>query len=82
MQTEKTIKAMQNNKRDWTMREIISVTTHLGFTYHNHRSSHYIFKHEQLTEHLSIPDHPDIHPDYITKLLRLIKKVKDLTVIV
>lgn len=77
MNAEKTLKAMRSNKRDWSMKEITSVARNLGIPYSNNGSSHYVFRYKGLSDNLSIPDHPDIHPDYITKFLRLVKKVME-----
>lgn len=78
MNLDKTLKLMRNNKRDWSMKEITCIAKKLDIHYSNNGSSHYVFKYEGVTQNLSIPDHKDIHPDYITQFLRFIDKVEEL----
>lgn len=73
----KTLSKMRQNKRNWTMQKLLTVANSLNITCTNYKSSHYIFKYEGIPEHVSIPENKkDIHPDYITKFLRLVDKVQ------
>lgn len=75
MNAEKTLKAMSNNKRDWCMKDLLCVARNLGIPYSNNGTSHYVFRYQGLIDNVSIPDHHDIHPDYITKFLKFVKRV-------
>ncbi|AQW88994.1 hypothetical protein FDH34_gp451 [Serratia phage BF] len=79
MSVEKILSKMRQNKRDWSMPKLLTVASKLNIPYSNHRSSHYIFKYEGITDNLSIPENKkDIHPDYITKFLRFVDRVLEL----
>ncbi len=78
MQAEKILKRMKQNKRDWSMKDITLVAKHLEIPFTNNGTSHYIFKYTGIVEHVNIPNHKDIHPDYITQFLKFIDKVKNL----
>ena len=69
---------MANNKRDWTIKQIIQVANCIGLKFTNNGTSHYVFKYDGINGNISIPNHKDIHPDYITKFLKFIDKVEDL----
>lgn len=79
MSVEKILSKMRQNKRDWSIQSLLTVARKLNIPFSNHRSSHYIFKYEGIIENLSIPENKkDIHPDYITKFLRFVDRVKAL----
>lgn len=79
MSVEKILSKMRQNKRDWTIQSLLTVAKKFNIPYSNYRSSHYVFKYDGIVENLSIPENKkDIHPDYITKFLRFVDKVKEL----
>lgn len=79
MSAEKILSKMRQNKRNWSMRHLLTVADKFGVPCVNNASSHYVFSYEGIFENLSIPKrHKDIHPDYITKFLRFFEKVKEL----
>lgn len=79
MSVEKILSKMRQNKRDWSIRSLITVANKLNIPYSNYSSSHYIFKYDGIPENLSIPENKkDIHPDYITKFLKFVAKVQNI----
>lgn len=79
MNTEKILAKMKQNKRNWSMRHLLTVADKFGIPCKNNGSSHYVFTYEGIAENLSVPKvHKDIHPDYITKFLRFVNRVLEL----
>lgn len=77
MKCDKAIEKMRRNKRNWTIPKLKVIATRCGMTVESNGSTHHVFRVEGVKEHLSIPfNGKDIHPDYITKFLRLIDKTK------
>lgn len=68
---------MRRNKRNWTIPKLKVIAARCGITVQSNGSTHHVFRLEGAQDHLSIPfNGKDIHPDYITKFLRLIDKVE------
>lgn len=79
MSAEKILNKMRQNKRNWSIAQLLTVASKYGIPYSNNGSSHYIFNYSGITENLSIPEKKkDIHPDYITKFLRFVDKVLEI----
>lgn len=77
MKCDKAIEKMRRNKRNWTIPKLKVIATRCGMTVESNGSTHHVFRVEGVKEHLSIPfNGKDIHPDYITKFLRLIDKTQ------
>lgn len=76
MKCDKAIEKMRRNKRNWTIPKLKVIANRCGMTVESNGSTHHVFRVEGVKEHLSIPfNGKDIHPDYITKFLRLLDKV-------
>lgn len=76
MKAEKILKQMALNKRDWDMKSFLSVAKELNIPYRNNGTTHFVFSHKSSLKNVSIPNHKDIHPDYVTQFLRLVEIVK------
>lgn len=77
MKCDKAIAKMRRNKRNWTIPKLKVIASRCGMTVESNGSTHHVFRVEGVKEHLSIPfNGKDIHPDYITKFLRLIDKTQ------
>lgn len=75
MKADKALEKMRRNKRNWTIPKLKVIANRCGITCESNGSTHHVFRLEGAVEHLSIPfNGKDIHPDYITKFLRLIDK--------
>lgn len=70
------ISKMKQNKRDWTMKDFISVANKIGIDYRNNGTTHFVFVHKSYLKNVSIPNHKDIHPDYVTKFLKMVSCVQ------
>jgi hypothetical protein len=76
MKGDKAIEKMRRNKRNWTIPKLKVIAARCGMTCTTNGSTHHVFRLEGVAEHLSVPaSGKDIHPDYITKFLRLIDKI-------
>ena len=75
MNTEKMLSQMKANKRNWSMKDLKLVASQLDIQCSNNGSSHYVFGYTGIHKNLSIPNHKDIHPDYITQFIRFIENV-------
>lgn len=76
MKADKILERMASNKRDWSMKDFLAVADELGIDHRNNGTTHFVFCHQACLKHLSIPNHKDIHPDYVTKFLKMVEKVK------
>ena len=77
MKADKILKQMSLNKRDWDMKSFLAVAKELNISNRNNGTTHFVFTHASSLKNVSIPNHKDIHPDYITQFLRLVDIVKD-----
>lgn len=75
MNIEKTIKKMKQNKRDWLIKDILKIANHFGISVINNGTSHYVLKHSSVKKNLSIPNHKDLHPSYITNFLNFLTDI-------
>lgn len=75
MNIEKTVKKMRQNKRDWLIKDILKIANHFDINVVNNGSSHYVLKHAKVSKNLSIPNHKDLHPSYITLFLNFLTVV-------
>ena len=71
----KDLQKMKNNRRDWTMDEIILLSRNFDIEHRTTNGSHHVFSHNLIRNNLSIPNHKDIHPKYIGKLVRFIEEI-------
>jgi predicted RNA binding protein YcfA (HicA-like mRNA interferase family) len=78
MSSEKILKSMRQNKRDWEIKDLMVVAKTKDIECSHRDGSHYVFKHDKIKNNLSIPRHKDLHPDYITKFLRMIDEIAEL----
>ncbi len=77
MKADKILKQMSLNKRDWDMKSFLAVAKELNIAYRNNGTTHFVFTHKNSLKNVSIPNHKDIHPDYVTQFLRLVEIVKE-----
>lgn len=76
---DKLYKKIKNNPKDITFREICNLLTKRGgFELRNNSSSHYVFYHPDLTDHISIPKDRPIKPVYIKKAIKMFEEVNNL----
>lgn len=76
MRAEKILKQMSLNKRDWDMKSFLAVAKELEISYRNNGTTHFVFSHKNSLKNVSIPNHKDIHPDYVTQFLRFVSLVE------
>lgn len=76
MKAEKILKQMSLNKRDWSIKSFLAVANELNIDYRNNGTTHFVFSHKNSLKNVSIPNHKDIHPDYVTQFLRLVALVQ------
>ncbi|MBF0415856.1 MAG: type II toxin-antitoxin system HicA family toxin [Magnetococcales bacterium] len=60
--SDKVIRKMRNNPRDWRIEDIQAIAHRYGVTIRNPRGSHVIVSHPNVTEVLSIPAHKPVKP--------------------
>jgi hypothetical protein len=76
MKVEKILKQMSLNKRDWDIKSFLAVSKALNISYRNNGTTHFVFSHTNSFKNVSIPNHKDIHPDYVTQFLRFVALVE------
>lgn len=80
MKIEKALTKLKQNKRNWRIEKLITIASSINIecTRSNSKCSHHVFRYSGCPENLSIPESTDIHPDYITRFIRLIEKVLEI----
>ena len=76
MKACKILKQMAANKRDWDMKNFLAIAKELNISCRNNGTTHFVFTHKNSLKNLSIPNHKDIHPDYVTKFLKFVDLVE------
>lgn len=56
--------------------DFLSVADELGIEHKGNNGTTHFVCHQACLRHLIIPNHKDIHPDYVTKFLKMVEKVK------
>ena len=72
MKAEKILNQMSLNKRDWSIKSFLAVAKEFNISYRNNGTTHFVFGHKNSLKNVSIPNHKDIHPDYVTQFIRLV----------
>ena len=75
---EKLYRKIKNNPKDVSFDEIHNLLTKVGgFGCRNDGSSHYVFYHPDLVDHITIPKRNPIKPIYITKAIKSFEEVNN-----
>ena len=74
--TDKRLKKMQVNPKDWRIEDLQAIADSLGIEYRSTGGSHVVFRCAQC-RHVTIPAKRPIKPVYIKQFLALVERAKE-----